>query len=98
MKVEKDAVLTCTVCGTEGPHRLIYLSDHLYGSGCETCGATRAYSPAGHLYSAYTMDLAQRSARLPLGLARRALEDPADVLRWPAKGIRKPFGILNEVI
>jgi hypothetical protein len=97
MKVEKDAVLTCTVCGVEGPHRLIYLSNHLYGSECETCGAARVYSSSGHLYAAYTVDLAQRSARLPLGLARRAFERPTGILKWPIKGIQKPFGILNEV-
>ncbi len=97
MKVDKDAILTCTVCGVEGLHRLIYLSEHLYGSGCETCGATRVYSSSGHLYTAYAIDLAQRSVGLPLGLARRALENPTDVLRWPTKGIRKPFAILNEV-
>ncbi len=40
MKVERDAILTCSACGVEGSHELLYLSEHLCASRCVNCGAT----------------------------------------------------------
>lgn len=95
MNVENDALLTCSTCGVEGPHRLLYLSRHLRASECANCGATGAYS--SHIYTEYAEDLAGRMVRLPLKLAGEATRSPATVLLWPAKAICKPFGLAREV-
>lgn len=95
MKVERDAVLTCSVCGVEGPHELLYLSEHLRASRCANCGATQVYS--GHIYADYARDLAERTARLPLRLTEDAVRRPTSLLSLPIKAIRKPVGLLKEV-
>ena len=95
MKVEKDAVLTCSYCGVEGPHKLLYLSQHLSASRCANCEATQIFSD--HLYADYTMDLAKRAGRLPLVVAKDAVRRSIGVLNLPVKAVRKPFGLLREV-
>jgi hypothetical protein len=95
MKLEADAILTCTACGFEGSHELLYLSDHLCASRCAHCGKTRTYS--GHIYSEYARDLADRTAHLPLRLAGEALRRPFGVFGWPTKALRKPLGLLSEI-
>jgi hypothetical protein len=32
LKVERDAILTCSTCGVDGPHELLYLAEHLCAS------------------------------------------------------------------
>ena len=95
MKIDNDVILTCSVCGVEGPHRLLYLSKHLRASECANCGAARTYS--GHIYAEYARDLSERIARLPLRLAGEAASSPTAMLLWPAKAFRKPFGLAQEV-
>jgi len=95
VKLENDAILTCSVCGVEGPHKLLYLSEHLRASECMNCGATRTYS--GHIYAEYARDLSERIARLPLRLAGEAASSPTAVLLWPAKAFLKPLGLAKEV-
>ena len=94
MKVEKDAILTCSDCGVEGPHELLYLSEHLCASRCVNCGATHVYS--GHIYAEYARDLAERTALLPGKVAGEMLH-PTEVVKWPFKALRKPFGLIREV-
>ena len=94
MKVERDAVLTCESCGVEGPHELLYLSEHLRASRCANCDTTLVYSP--HIYADYARDVTERSARLPFHLAQRALGHPTSVFKWPFKAMKKPFEILHE--
>lgn len=94
MKLERDAVLTCESCGTEGAHELLYLSEHLRASRCVHCGATQVYSP--HIYADYARDVTARSARLPFQLARQAIGNPTAVFGWPLKAMRKPFDLLHE--
>jgi hypothetical protein len=94
MKIEPDAVLVCTACGVEGPHELLYLSDRVQASECANCGTTRMFT--NHLYAEYAKDVAHRGFRLPFGLAGRALRNPREVICWPVKGVKKPFGLLRE--
>lgn len=95
MKVERDAILTCSTCGVEGPHELLYLSEHLRASRCVNCGKTQTYS--GHIYVEYARDLAGRTGSLPVRFAREAFKLPAGVISWPFKALRKPFRLLKEV-
>ncbi len=95
MKVERDAILTCSTCGVEGPHELLYLSEHLRASRCANCGTTRVYS--GHIYVEYAKDLAERTARLPLRLAEDVVRRPTSLLGLPIKAVLKPAGLLNEM-
>ena len=95
MKVENDAILTCSVCLIEGPHRLLYLSRHLCASECINCGATNTYS--GHIYAEYAKDLTERVARLPLRLAGEVTRSPTAMLLWPGKALLKPLGLANEI-
>jgi len=94
MKIEPDAVLVCTTCGVDGPHELLYLSDRVRASRCANCGTARMFT--NHLYVEYAKDVAQRVYRLPFGLAERALSNPREVICWPVKGVKKPFGLLRE--
>ena len=95
MKVEKDAILTCSVCGIEDPHELLYLSRHLCASWCVNCGTTRVYSE--HIYSEYTRDLADRTTHLPRRMAGDVFRHPTEIAKWPFKVLRKPLGLLREV-
>ena len=95
MKVEQDAILTCAVCGVEGPHELLYLSEHMRGSRCENCRYTAIYSD--HLYADYVRDLAERTSHLPVSLVSRAFQHPTEVFGWPLKAVHKPFGLLKEL-
>jgi hypothetical protein len=95
VKIEPDAVLTCTACGVEGPHELLYLSDRVRASRCASCGKTRTYS--GHIYSEYARDLVERTTHLPARLASEALHRPLAVFWWPTKALLKPLGLLREV-
>ena len=95
MKVDQDAILTCSTCGVEGPHELLYLSEHLRASRCGNCGATRVYS--GHIYAEYAKDLAERTARLPLRLVEDAVRRPTSLLGLPIKAVLKPAGLLSEM-
>ena len=95
MKIEPDAELVCGACGVEGPHELLYLSDHVRSSQCGNCGAVRMFT--SRLYTDYARDVAQRGLRLPCNLAGRVLKNPLEVLGWPAKGVKKPFVLLREL-
>jgi hypothetical protein len=95
LKVDQDAILTCSTCGVEGPHELLYLSEHLRASRCANCDVTRVYS--GHIYVEYAKDLAERTARLPLRLAEDVVRRPTSLLWLPIKALRKPAGLLSEV-
>jgi hypothetical protein len=95
LKVERDAILTCSTCGVDGPHELLYLSEHLRASRCANCDTTRVYS--GHIYVEYAKDLAERTARLPLRLAEDVVRRPTSLLGLPIKFVFKPAGLLNEM-
>ena len=95
MKVERDAILTCSACGVEGPHELLYLSEHLRASRCSNCGKTQVYS--GHIYVEYARDLADRTSHLPGRFVRDALRHPTELVKLPFKALRKPFRVLGEV-
>jgi hypothetical protein len=94
LKVDKDAILTCSECGVEGPHELLYLSEHLCASRCINCGATHVFS--GHIYAEYARDLAERTSRLP-GRFAGEMFHPTEVVKWPFKALRKPFGLMKEL-
>ena len=94
MKLDLEALLTCSACGVEGPHELLYLSEHLCASRCVDCGATHVYS--GHIYAEYARDLAERISRLP-GRFAGEIFHPTEVVKWPFKALRKPFGLMKEV-
>jgi len=95
VKIEPDVELVCSVCGVEGPHRLLYLSDHVRSSQCGNCGAVQMFT--GRLYADYARDVLERGFRLPCNLAGRALRNPLAVFGWPVKGAKKPFGLLWEL-
>jgi hypothetical protein len=95
MKVEKDAILTCSVCGFEGAHELLYLSGHLCASRCVNCGARRVY--IDDLYSEYARDVAERTSRLPGRFVGDLRRRPFELAWWPYKIARKPFGLAREV-
>lgn len=95
VKYEKDAALTCSVCRTEGVHELLYLSQHLGASRCGNCGHLGTYS--AHLRADYIEDLAERFCMLPWKLAAEAISHPNSPLQWPARALRKPFKILQEI-
>jgi len=96
MRYERDAILTCTACGADGPHELLYLSGQLRGSRCLNCGRTESYS--GHIYAEYARDLIERTTMLPLRLAGEAMRRPLEVPKWPVKALGKPFGLLAEIV
>jgi len=96
MRYERDAILTCTACGVEGPHELLYLSGQLRGSRCLTCGETGSYS--GHIYAEFARDLAARTTMLPLRLAGEVIRHPLAVPKWPVKALGKPFGLVAELV
>lgn len=95
MKVEQDAILTCSACGVEGPHELLYLSEHLCASRCANCRKTQVYS--GHIYAEYARDLVERTGRLPVRFAQDALRRPTELIKWPVKLLGKPLGLVREV-
>jgi predicted RNA-binding Zn-ribbon protein involved in translation (DUF1610 family) len=95
VKVERDAILTCSACGVEGPHRLLYLSEHLSASRCANCGETNVYS--GDIYAEYARDLFERTGRLPVRFLGEALRHPIRLVRWPFKAVRKPYRLFKEV-
>lgn len=95
MKVHKDAVLTCSTCGVEGPHELLYLSDRLRASRCANCGKTLVYS--GRIYTEYALDLAERTTNYAGKMAGNVLRGPVELVRLPFKAIGKPFGLLREI-
>ncbi len=95
MKVDRDAILTCSACGVEGPHELLYLSEHLCASRCANCGKTQVYS--GHIYAEYAKDLAERTSHLPGRFVGDTLRHPTNLVKLPFKAARKPFGLLKEV-
>jgi hypothetical protein len=95
LKIEPDAVLVCTTCGVEGSHELLYLSEHVSASRCENCGSVLMFT--GQLYANYARDLVERGLRLPCSLAGRLLGNPLEVLGWPIKIVKKPFGLLREL-
>ncbi len=95
MKIEHDAILTCAACGVEGPHELLYLSEHMRASRCANCGFTAVYSE--NLYADYARDLAQRTSRFPINLASQAFKRPTTVFSWPFKAATKPIGLLKEL-
>jgi hypothetical protein len=95
VKVENEAILTCPNCRLEGRHELLYLSRRLRASRCGNCGYTQMFS--GHIYAEYAKDVTDRATSLPLRLAGQAIRHPLGVFGWPAKALRKPFGLLNEV-
>lgn len=95
MKVDRDAILTCSACGIEGPHELLYLSEHLSASRCVSCGKTQVYS--GEIYSQYARDLIERTGRLPRKFVKEAIKHPTRVIAWPFKALRKPYTLIKEV-
>lgn len=94
MKVQRDAVLTCSSCGIEGEHELLYLSEHLCASRCANCGRTQVYS--GHIYTEYARDLAERTTNYAGRMAGNVLRSPVEIAKLPFKAIGKPFGLLRE--
>jgi predicted RNA-binding Zn-ribbon protein involved in translation (DUF1610 family) len=95
LKVENDAVLTCSSCGVEGPHELLYLSEHLCASRCANCGKTQVYS--GHIYAEYARDLFERTGRYPGKFAGEVLRHPTRLMTWPFRALGKPLGVMREV-
>lgn len=95
MNVYKDAVLTCSTCGVEGEHELLYLSERLRASRCANCGKTQVYS--GHIYTEYALDLAERTKNYAGKMAGNVLRGPAEIVRLPFKAIGKPLGLLREL-
>ncbi|WP_119068423.1 hypothetical protein [Rubrobacter indicoceani] len=94
MKIEDDAILTCSACGTEGPHELLYLSGHLAASRCLTCDETRVYSD--HLYEDYVRDVIERTGHLPEKLVAEAFKSPLSLALWPIKAAHKPLSLARE--
>ncbi len=95
MKLEKAAILTCSTCGVEGEHELLYLSERLGASRCVNCGKTQVYS--GHIYAEYARDMVGRTLHLPGKLTGEAIKTPMKVVSWPFKAARKPFYLLMEI-
>lgn len=95
MKFEEAAILTCSTCGVEGEHELLYLSERLEASRCANCGKTQIYS--GHIYKEYARDMVERTLHLPGKLTGEAIKTPTKVAMWPFKAVRKPFRLLGEM-
>lgn len=95
MKVEKDTILTCSACGVEGEHELLYLSERLSASRCVNCGNAQIYS--GHIYTEYALDMAGRASHLPGKFAGEMLRNPTKIVTWPFRVVRKPFCLLREM-
>ncbi|AHY46933.1 Hypothetical Protein RradSPS_1650 [Rubrobacter radiotolerans] len=96
MKLEYDAILTCSRCGVEGPHELLYLTGHLAASRCQNCGENLIYSE--HLYEDYVRDVAERTGHLPEKLASDAFRRPLSLALWPLKAAGKPLLLAREVV
>ncbi len=95
MKVETDAILVCSSCGTEAEHELLYLADHLRASRCCNCGATMRFSE--HVYADYAWDVAGRTARLPRRFVGDVFRSPSWIVTYPVRALRKPFSLFREI-
>ena len=95
MKLDREAVLTCSACGVEGPHELLYLSEHLCASRCMSCGKNQVFT--GHIYADYARDLAERTAGLTGRFVGDVFKRPTQVFRYPFKAAIKPFQLAREV-
>jgi hypothetical protein len=95
LKVETDAILVCSSCGTEAEHELLYLADHLRASRCGNCGATMRFSE--HVYADYAWDVAGRTARLPRRFVGDVFRGPSWIVTYPVRALRKPFSLIREI-
>lgn len=95
MKLDSEAVLICSACGVEGPHELLYLSEHLCASRCANCGKTHVFT--GHIYADYARDLAGRTAGLTGKFFGDVIRRPTAVFGYPFKAVAKPFQLVREV-
>jgi hypothetical protein len=95
LKLDSEAFLTCSACGVEGAHELLYLSEHLCASRCANCGKTHVFT--GHIYADYAKDLAGRTAGLTGRVFGDVLKRPTSVFGYPFKVAAKPFQLVKEV-
>ena len=95
MKLDSEAFLTCSACGVEGAHELLYLSEHLCASRCANCGKTHVFT--GHIYADYAKDLVGRTAGLTGRFLGDVLKRPTAVFGYPFKVAAKPFQLVKEV-
>lgn len=93
VKIEEDAVLSCSACGVEGRHELLYLSNHLAASRCLNCEETRVYSE--HLYEDYVRDVVERTGHLPEKPIVKALKIPLSLAFWSLR-VEKPLSMACE--
>ena len=93
----EHAVLTCSSCGVETDHELLYAGRLLHSTRCTECGHVVRHEQR-ELYTAYLRDLEQRLACKPLRLMRSAGREPRRfIVGLPRAILRQPGKIAAEV-
>lgn len=91
------ADLTCTRCGTETEHELVYVGRLLHSTMCLRCGYQIRHEQRD-LMASYLRDLEHRVWTKPRRLARRAVKDPVGFAReLPGALVRQPRKLLDEL-
>lgn len=97
MTEQLDASLTCSSCGLETDHELVYVGRLLHSTTCTSCGFVVRHEQRD-LMGAYLRDLEHRLLTKPARLARQAARQPGRfAASLPAGVLRQPHKIWNEV-
>lgn len=91
------ALLTCSSCGVEAEHELLYTGRLLHSTHCTECGHVVRHEQR-ELYTAYLRDLEQRLASKPMRLMRSAGREPRRfIVGLPRAVLRQPGKIAAEI-
>jgi len=93
----EHAVLTCSSCGVEADHELLYAGRLLHSTRCGECGHVVRHEQR-ELFTAYLFDLEQRLVSKPIRLFRAASREPRRfLLGLPRAILRQPGKFAAEV-
>lgn len=92
-----STLLTCSSCGQEADHELVYVGRLLHSTRCAACGTVIRHEQRD-LMRTYLLDLEHRIVTKPGRLARTAATSPVDFAReLPAAVLRQPLKLLAEL-
>lgn len=94
MDTVRHAELTCSRCGTDTVHEVVYAGRLLVQVTCTTCGRTFSRD----VRAEYLADLRQRLATKPKRMLRRLRKDPLRFAGSLPKTVpAKPLELLSEI-
>ena len=92
-----STVLTCSSCGQEADHELVYVGRLLHSTRCSACGTVIRHEQRD-LMRTYLLDLEHRLVTKPGRMARTAATSPVDFARGlPGALLRQPRKMLSEL-